>query len=79
MLCDYFSACKLLSNCFVKKTLSDAYIGLAGPYQYFGWYGPGHTASAALVPYPRYAIVHTMCKEALLRQQNTFSATNAPT
>jgi len=51
MLCDFFSACKLLSNCFVKKILSDAYIGLVGPYQYFGWYGPGltgHTASAAL-------------------------------
>jgi len=43
-------ACNLLSNCFVKKLLSGvcAYIGLARPYQYFGWYGPGHTASAAL-------------------------------
>jgi len=51
MLHNSFSACKLLSNCFVKKLLSGAYIDLAGPYQYFGWYGPGHTghtASAAL-------------------------------
>jgi len=55
MLCDSFAltACNLLSNGFVKKLLSDAcaYIGLARPYQYFGWYGPGHTghtASAAL-------------------------------
>jgi len=53
MLCDSFSinACNLLSNYFVKKILSNAYNGLAGPYQYFGWYDPGrtgHTASAAL-------------------------------
>ena len=58
MVCDSFSlnACELLSNCFVKKILSDVYIGLAGPYQYFSWYGPGHTghtASAALVINPK--------------------------
>jgi len=50
MLCDSFlhNAGKLLSNCFVKKLLSDAYIGLAWSYQYFAWYGPGHTISATL-------------------------------
>jgi len=37
-------ALKLHVNCFQ----TDAHIGLAGPYQYFGWCGPGHTASAAL-------------------------------
>jgi len=44
VLCDSFSlnACKLLS-----KLLSDAYSGLARPYQYFGWYGPGHTGHTA--------------------------------
>jgi len=50
-LCDSFSfnACKLLSNCFIKKLLSDAssdaYIGLI-LVQYFAWYGPGHTGHA---------------------------------
>jgi len=32
MLYNSFSACKLLSNRFVEKLLSHAYIGQAGPY-----------------------------------------------
>jgi len=55
MLCEYFS----LNACnFALKLLSDAYIGLVGPYQYFGWYGPGHTGhtgSAALVMFTHRA------------------------